>query len=181
MAYPPHAAGATDVGVSVAPLTGHASEYTLCVELGAPSQGAGFDGAEMELLKVVIPELAKRASIAFSAAGMGHGERLTARELEVLAMLAQGKTVKQIAEIIGRSPHTVHDHVKSLHRKLNASSRGELVARALGHPTEEAGSNTSPDRPGASGFHSRNGTHEGGASQMKMPPAGSPIRRALAS
>jgi hypothetical protein len=30
----------------------------------------------------------------------------------------------------------VHDHVKSLHRKLDASSRGELVARALGHGSE---------------------------------------------
>ena len=47
--------------------------------------------------------------------------------------LALGKSVKQIASDLARSPHTVHDHVKSLHRKLNASSRGELIARALGH------------------------------------------------
>jgi hypothetical protein len=29
--------------------------------------------------------------------------------------------------------YTVHDHVKSLHKKLNANNRGQLVARALGH------------------------------------------------
>jgi hypothetical protein len=40
----------------------------------------------------------------------------------------------------------VHDHVKSLHRKLNASSRGQLIARALGHA--EAFSNTKSVRIG---------------------------------
>ncbi|MEL6741849.1 MAG: helix-turn-helix transcriptional regulator, partial [Planctomycetota bacterium] len=58
---------------------------------------------------------------------------LTAREQEVLEKLTLGMSVREIAETIGRSPHTVHDHVKSLHRKLNATSRGELVARALGY------------------------------------------------
>ena len=41
--------------------------------------------------------------------------------------------MREIADALERSPHTVHDHVKSLHRKLNASSRGELIARTLGH------------------------------------------------
>ena len=58
---------------------------------------------------------------------------LTQREQVILRHLLLGKSVREIADELGRSPHTVHDHVKSLHRKLNASSRGELVARALGH------------------------------------------------
>ena len=51
----------------------------------------------------------------------------------MLDLLVLGLSVRQIAEELGRSTHTVHDHVKSLHKKLNANSRGELVARALGH------------------------------------------------
>lgn len=60
---------------------------------------------------------------------------LTQREQTILDHLVEGKSVRVIAECIGRSPHTVHDHVKNLHRKLNACSRGQLIARALGHPT----------------------------------------------
>lgn len=55
------------------------------------------------------------------------------REHETLGHVVRGLSVREIAEKTGRSSHTVHDHVKSLHRKLGASSRGELVARALGH------------------------------------------------
>lgn len=66
---------------------------------------------------------------------------LTDREHEVLDQLTLGKSVRQIAEELGRSPHTVHDHVKALHRKLHASSRGELVAMALGHAPPTASEN----------------------------------------
>lgn len=58
---------------------------------------------------------------------------ISERECETLGYIVQGLSVREIAEKTGRSAHTVHDHVKSLHRKLGANSRGELVARALGH------------------------------------------------
>jgi DNA-binding CsgD family transcriptional regulator len=87
------------------------------------------------VLAAVAPSLLRRATLAFGAAhGSSRGPaRLTAREVEVLDRLLLGLSIKKIAEDLGRSPHTVHDHVKSLHAKLGASSRGELVARALGH------------------------------------------------
>jgi DNA-binding CsgD family transcriptional regulator len=58
---------------------------------------------------------------------------LTQREQAILDQLILGHSVREIADSIDRSPHTVHDHVKSLHKKLNASSRGELIAKALGY------------------------------------------------
>ncbi len=58
---------------------------------------------------------------------------LTDREQSVLAELIEGHSVRAIAEKLGRSAHTVHDHVKNLHKKIGASSRGELIALALGH------------------------------------------------
>jgi len=59
---------------------------------------------------------------------------LTAREREVLGLLAQGVHIHEIARQLGLSRHTVGDHVKNLYRKLNISSRAEaaLHARGLG-------------------------------------------------
>jgi DNA-binding CsgD family transcriptional regulator len=58
---------------------------------------------------------------------------LTPREETILWKLVAGKKVPQIAAELHRSVYTVHDHVKSLHRKLGATNRGQLVSRALGH------------------------------------------------
>jgi DNA-binding NarL/FixJ family response regulator len=56
---------------------------------------------------------------------------LPPRLREVLAGLARGLSEKQVAAELGLSPHTVHDHVKALHRRLRVQSRGELLALAL--------------------------------------------------
>ena len=49
--------------------------------------------------------------------------RLTAREVEVLRLLAQGRTDAQIAEHPVSSPRIVNHHTTSLSSKLNVSSR----------------------------------------------------------
>jgi DNA-binding CsgD family transcriptional regulator len=85
----------------------------------------------LAVLRAALPVLARRASAAFR--GIGSAGRITQREREVIEALIDGKSVPRIAHDLGLSPHTVHDHVKSLHRKLGAKTRGELVARALGH------------------------------------------------
>jgi DNA-binding NarL/FixJ family response regulator len=58
-------------------------------------------------------------------------EQLTAREIEVLTMLAEGEGNKQIARRLGISEHTVKFHVGSILGKLNASSRTEAVTAGL--------------------------------------------------
>jgi DNA-binding CsgD family transcriptional regulator/tetratricopeptide (TPR) repeat protein len=59
---------------------------------------------------------------------------LTARELEVVRLLAEGHTNQTIAERLCVSPRTVDRHVSSLLRKLDAGTRGQAVsgARRLG-------------------------------------------------
>ena len=52
---------------------------------------------------------------------------LTARELEVLRMMAEGEANKTIAWKLGISDHTVKFHVASILGKLNAGSRTEAV------------------------------------------------------
>jgi DNA-binding NarL/FixJ family response regulator len=55
---------------------------------------------------------------------------LTARELEVLALLSEGLRNAQIAERLVVSDRTVDHHVSAILRKLGARTRGEAVAEA---------------------------------------------------
>jgi DNA-binding NarL/FixJ family response regulator len=55
---------------------------------------------------------------------------LTARELEVLAAMANGASNKAIARRLGISFHTAKFHVAAILAKLNADSRTEAVTRA---------------------------------------------------
>jgi DNA-binding NarL/FixJ family response regulator len=56
--------------------------------------------------------------------------RLTPRELEVLAAMADGASNKAIARRLGISFHTAKFHVAAILAKLNADSRTEAVMRA---------------------------------------------------
>ncbi len=58
---------------------------------------------------------------------------LTAREVEVLRLIAQGWTDAQIAEHLVISPRTVNRHTTSLYSKLNVSSRAAATRYALEH------------------------------------------------
>lgn len=58
-------------------------------------------------------------------------EALTPREIEVLAMLAEGEGNKGIARRMGISEHTVKFHVGSILAKLHASSRTEAVTMGV--------------------------------------------------
>jgi len=58
---------------------------------------------------------------------------LTAREVEVLRLIAQGWTDAQIAEHLVISPRTVNHHTTSLYSKLNVSSRAAATRYALEH------------------------------------------------
>jgi two-component system response regulator NreC len=52
---------------------------------------------------------------------------LTAREREVLQLIADGKTTPQIAEILSISPHTATRHRANLMSKLGAHNQAELL------------------------------------------------------
>ena len=57
-------------------------------------------------------------------------ERLTPRESEVLTYLSKGFTIKEIANLMGLKWFTVNDHIKSIYKKLNVSSRAEAAVLA---------------------------------------------------
>ena len=66
-----------------------------------------------------------------SAASFAHQPSLTAREQEVLKLLAEGKTVRASAEVLGVSVKTVDAHKFNLMRKLGVHNKAELVMRAI--------------------------------------------------
>lgn len=77
-------------------------------------------------------QMARRARIALTddatSPGVPHG--LTPRELEVLELIAQGLTDREVAERLFISHRTVERHVSHLLAKLDASRRAELVTLA---------------------------------------------------
>ena len=58
-------------------------------------------------------------------------EGLTAREVEVLRLLAQGMTIPQIAKRLILSAHTVNAHVRSIYTKLEVNSRSGVTRYAI--------------------------------------------------
>ena len=57
-------------------------------------------------------------------------QRLTPRENEVLIHLSKGFTIKEIASLMGIKWFTVNDHIKSIYKKLDVSSRAEPALSA---------------------------------------------------
>jgi two-component system nitrate/nitrite response regulator NarL len=84
----------------------------------------------------VVPASASRA-----VAGNGNGSsdpnliysRLTRRELEVLALLVDGTSSREIARTLRVTPNTVRTHVQGILAKLQVHSRLEAAAFAVRH------------------------------------------------
>ncbi|HEX2837293.1 MAG TPA: LuxR C-terminal-related transcriptional regulator [Phycisphaerales bacterium] len=59
---------------------------------------------------------------------LGPLEDLSPTELAVLYHFAKGLTRTQIAQVMSRSEHTVHEHFKGIHAKMNISRQQDLAA-----------------------------------------------------
>jgi DNA-binding CsgD family transcriptional regulator len=89
--------------------------------------------SDVDGLALVPPEDEPDAVVVAASGSSGRIEpdiSLTARELEVLALLAEGASNKLIARRLGISAHTAKYHVASLLEKLDAVSRTDAVAHA---------------------------------------------------
>lgn len=97
-----------------------ADAETLLAALQAVAQGlAVLDPA---LVASVLPTVEESSSMLV--------EQLTAREMEVLQLLAEGLSNRAIAHDLEISEHTVKFHVNAILGKLGAQSRTEAVVRA---------------------------------------------------
>jgi NarL family two-component system response regulator YdfI len=97
-------------------------------EIGSAVEAAaaGLTVLSTELVDALLPGSPERLDVTDV-----HVEPLTPREIEVLALLAEGAGNKQIAARLGLSEHTVKFHVSSVLGKLGASSRTEAVAEGI--------------------------------------------------
>jgi DNA-binding CsgD family transcriptional regulator/predicted negative regulator of RcsB-dependent stress response len=93
-------------------------------ELAAARQAFSALGAAGEL---------QRASALRSETKAGERRILSAREREILGLVARGATNAEIAAELVLSEHTVHRHMGNILAKLGASSRAAAVARATEH------------------------------------------------
>lgn len=57
--------------------------------------------------------------------------RLSRREVQIVSMIKDGNTNKEIAEMLGLSTSTIETHRKNIHQKLGVNSRIELVKKAF--------------------------------------------------
>ncbi len=78
-----------------------------------------------EILEVLLPASAELAG----SDDLPPGEPLTAREIDVLSLLAEGAGNREIAARLHISEHTVKFHVSSILAKLGAATRTEAVTR----------------------------------------------------
>jgi DNA-binding NarL/FixJ family response regulator len=77
----------------------------------------------------VMEHLARTARSAPAGEGDGVDGVLSGREAEVLRLLAEGMTDREIAGALAISPRTVESHVSSLLRKLDVRNRAEAAQR----------------------------------------------------
>ena len=92
---------------------------------------AAIEAAANGLAAIDPRELETLVSAAVPAPAAGGTPPLTARELEVLSLMAEGAANKTIAWKLSISEHTVKFHVASILSKLNAASRTEAVTAGI--------------------------------------------------
>lgn len=128
-------------------LTMHRSDEYFFQMLEAGASGYVLKGAETsDLIRAVravakgdvflYPTMARRLLTEFlrqSGSDSDANARLTRREREILKLIADGYSNKDIAEKLVVSPSTVHSHRTNLMRKLDLTSRHELVQYARRH------------------------------------------------
>jgi DNA-binding NarL/FixJ family response regulator len=100
-----------------------ASKEELLRAVNAVHAGSGF--LQAEITKPLLRRLAREARL-----GVGRSAP-SARELQVLELLGEGNSNKEIAQKLAISDETVKTHLRHLYEKLGVSDRAQAVAIAL--------------------------------------------------
>ncbi len=83
--------------------------------------------AEVYRHRVAEPEARRAAILA----------RLRPSQRPIVPLLTTGMSQRDISRVLGKSPHTVHDHTKMIYRTLDVHSRVELASKWHGFPIEQ--------------------------------------------
>jgi two-component system invasion response regulator UvrY len=79
----------------------------------------------------IAPEIAQQLAMQKLTGSENPIDVLSQREFEVFRLLAEGKTVNEIADILNLSPKTVGTHHTNIKQKLNVSNSAELARLAI--------------------------------------------------
>jgi DNA-binding NarL/FixJ family response regulator len=133
-------------GVKILMLTMHKSEQYLCSAMQAGANGYLLkEDSDTELLPAIArvmagefyisPFLAEEFSeeVIFSCCEQGQAmsDPLTPRERQVLKLVAEGVTNREIADLLSISKRTVEHHRANLMKKLDAKNTADLVKFAI--------------------------------------------------
>jgi DNA-binding CsgD family transcriptional regulator len=88
--------------------------------------GGAADGQPASHVMVLIEKVTEKHDINLKKAKSGFG--LSAREIEIVALVSRGLSNKEIGSGLFLSEHTVKDHLKNVMRKMAVSSRSEIIA-----------------------------------------------------
>ena len=117
-----HATGGTPQPLTLAR---HGRRLALALHEASAASGGASGGDDEWLL--VMSESSDETTIE----ALGLAFRLTAREAEVLYWVVQGKTNRDIGDILGTSPRTVHKHLEHVFEKLGVETRTAAAGLAM--------------------------------------------------
>ncbi len=83
--------------------------------------------------EVVISEPPRQTRAPSSGNWPGRGEGLTDRESEILALITQGKSNLEVAQLTFLSPNTVKSYIRTIYRKIAVGSRTQAVLWGVNH------------------------------------------------
>jgi DNA-binding NarL/FixJ family response regulator len=83
--------------------------------------------------ETVISDVPPRARSAVGLDWPGRGEGLSDRESEILALITQGKSNAEVAALTYLSPNTIKSYIRTIYRKIDASSRTQAVLWGVNH------------------------------------------------
>ncbi len=118
----------------------HANEHARLLALsrrgGFSSEAQALFAESVVPLQLLMPhaaEACQKVQRARTAADAAASLNLTAREVEVLQLLAEGLLARTIAARLGLSPRTVHKHLSNVYAKLGVHDRLVAVGIARTH------------------------------------------------
>lgn len=123
------------IGAPVLVLTAYANDEQIDAVLRAGARGYLLKGATLDEIKRAIGIVAAGgrfidARVAPRLAAIANAPRLSAREREVLRLVAAGRSNKEIAGELAVAERTVKAHVTSIFTKLGAENRAQAVTLA---------------------------------------------------
>lgn len=92
---------------------GNAVFYVMTEDLQTPAVGGN---SEISTFLMPAPDVSQGLS------------QLSEAQRRVLDILLEGRSEKEVATQLEISPHTVHNHVKEIYKRMNVNSRPELLA-----------------------------------------------------